>query len=135
MKAMPMRILKKLSNNFIQLFLTAIGVVPSKSKVASGKHSLRTSDMWVKQKDRTKIRNIAVDTENSKSSNKNEAECLNNALLIFMFLIRWLIYLTRGDYHFSSNENLKYYCDLALPPFFSPFTLRISHGANDQPVS
>lgn len=58
-------------------------MVPSKSKVASGKHSLRTSDMWVKQKDRTKIRNIAVDTENSKSSNKNEAECLNNALLIF----------------------------------------------------
>ena len=58
-----------------------------KSKVTSTKHSLRPSDVWFREKDRTNIRNIVVDTGNSKSSQKNEADRLNDALLMLHLLL------------------------------------------------
>ena len=74
----------------------------SKSKGPSNKLSLILLERWVKKKDGTNRRNIVLDTNNFKSSEKKETDCLSHTLfMIFLLLVRWLIW-QGGDYHFTN---------------------------------
>ena len=55
---------------YLSISYSKKSVSTSKSKIFSSKHSLRPFARWVKKKDRTNRRDITVDTENSKSSEK-----------------------------------------------------------------
>ena len=56
-------------------------------------NSLRPSDIWVQKKERANRRRIADDTENSKSFEKKETDCLNDTLpMVYLLLVNyWLI--------------------------------------------